>query len=135
MALSNVDPPCALPLAAEWDDIRERSASLALGAEKVAFLGGSEHLARDELRGCVSEQARQRISELTDIARAETLEMFGETERAMKLVERRLRSPAGAAPPADASGPSAEAPHDDLIVACETQRTRNDRPAPMHRPT
>ena len=97
-------------LAAEWADIRGRLEMLALVADKVEHLHGAEHLALDDLRARADEQARPRIGEVGDIARAETLEMFGETERAMKLVERRLRSSAGVAGLEGLAGPPVEDP-------------------------
>ena len=79
-------------LAAEWADIRGRLEMLALVADKVEHLRGDENLALDDLRPCASEQARPRISELADLARAVTLDILGETDRAAAIIERQLRA-------------------------------------------
>ncbi len=84
-------------LVTEWDDLRGRLESLAEFADKLDCLRGREPVKVHVLRARASERVGARVSELFDSAQVETLERFGQSERAVRLVERRLRPPAGAA--------------------------------------
>jgi hypothetical protein len=83
---------------------------LAEHADQLHGLAGPDATNLDpaELRARAAEAAADRATELADLARIEALELLGERERALAVLERRLRPPAPGVPDGPAvSDPSA----------------------------
>jgi hypothetical protein len=82
-------------LAREWIDLVERLEWLAAHADRLPELrtAGEHDSGLEGLRAAAAEGARARASELIDSARIEALNMLGERERAVAIIERRLSAP------------------------------------------
>ena len=85
-------------LAREWIDLVERLEWLAAHADRLPELrtAGEHDSGLEGLRAAAAEGARARASELIDSARIEALNMLGERERAVAIIERRLSAPVAA---------------------------------------
>ena len=84
-------------LGREWDTLRETGARLAALADAVPALGagrsrrsGLQNLA--PRRTAVADRAAAQAAGLADTAREAALDLLGDTEGAVAIAERRLRS-------------------------------------------
>jgi len=82
-------------LAREWIDLVERLEWLGAHADRLPEhrAAGQHGLGLEVLRAGAAEGAQARASELIDVARIEALNMLGERERAVTIIERRLSAP------------------------------------------
>jgi hypothetical protein len=95
-------------LAQAWAELLERLEWLAEHAEQLHGPAGPDGATLDpaELRARAAEGAAQRASELADLARIAALELLGERERALAVLERRIEAllrPIAAVPDRDGS--------------------------------